>query len=665
VSVEPTRSRWYEARGPSAPEESAWGGDTPSWLASLAFHLGVLALMAVIGVVARPAIETIAMTASTAVPEDLLTTSQDFRFSDDPAAAIGSAAPGEGDIALAAAPTLGLSATLPSQLETMLDPSAAASERIAIQEEIRVATGPRFSENLAIKGSAGVGATGTGGVIDRITQEILLSLEERNTLVVWLFDQSGSLAPQRADILRKLDRIYEELGVVEASGNPAFKRAESKPLLTSVVAFGQSVTFLTPKPTDSLDEIKAALAGMKTDDSGVEKAFTAVRDAAERYRSLRTSEPRRNVMIVVFTDEAGDDEDELDRAVAICRRAEIPVFAVGVPAPFGRRDALVKYVDPDPKFDQTPQWVPVRQGPESYQSELVNLASTDDEPMDSGFGPYSLTRLCYETGGIFFAIHPNRSENKNVSRRETAQFSAQLNHFFDPHVMQAYRPDYVSIKEYQRLLTENKARAALVQAAQMSWITPMERPDLVFPKTSDADLANRLTRAQRTAAVVGPKIATIYEILRQGEKDRARLTKRRWQAGYDLSMGRVLAVMVRADGYNAILAKAKQGMRFTDPKNDTWRLVPTDQVTVSSTLEKQAAAARQYLERVVAEHPQTPWALLAEKELKQPLGWKWEEMFTGVNAPRQVAGNNNAPRRPQDDKARMLPRPEKRPAPKL
>jgi hypothetical protein len=124
-------------------------------------------------------------------------------------------------------------------------------------------------------------------------------------------------------------------------------------------------------------------------------------------------------------------------------------------------------------------------------------------------------------------------------------------------------------------------------------------------------------------------------------------------------------VMVRADGYNAILAKAKQGMRFTDPKNDTWRLVPTDQVTVSSTLEKQAAAARQYLERVVAEHPQTPWALLAEKELKQPLGWKWEEMFTGVNAPRQVAGNNNAPRRPQDDKARMLPRPEKRPAPKL
>ena len=44
--------------------------------------------------------------------------------------------------------------------------------------------------------------------------------------------------------------------------------------------------------------------------------------------------------------------------------------------------------------------------------------------------------------------------------------------------MRNYRPDYVSIKEYQRLLNENKARQALVQAAQMSWITPMEQPTL-------------------------------------------------------------------------------------------------------------------------------------------------------------------------------------------
>jgi hypothetical protein len=73
----------------------------------------------------------------------------------------------------------------------------------------------------------------------------------------------------------------------------------------------------------------------------------------------------------------------------------------------------------------------VRQGPESYLPELVKIGSIDsEEPMDSGFGPYSLTRLCYETGGVFFAVHPNRDARREVSRRDTAVLSAQLSFFF-------------------------------------------------------------------------------------------------------------------------------------------------------------------------------------------------------------------------------------------
>jgi hypothetical protein len=274
--------------------------------------------------------------------------------------------------------------------------------------------------------------------------------------------------------------------------------------------------------------------------------------------------------------------------------------------------------------------------------------------------------LCYETGGIFFAVHPNRDEHRAISRRDTAVLSAQLTHFFDPEVMRAYRPDYVPIKEYQKLLVENKARASLVQAAQMSWVTPMERPQLMFPKTSEADLANQLSKAQRAAAVLEPKINQLFEILRQGEKDRTRLTTPRWQAGYDLSFGRVLAVKVRTESYNAMLAKAKQGMRFEDAKSDTWRLVPSSEISVGSVLEKQAEQAKTYLERVTREHPQTPWALLAQQELKQPFGWTWKESVTGVNTrPKLAANGNGKARAPKDDKARMLPPPRKRPAPKL
>jgi hypothetical protein len=32
-----------------------------------------------------------------------------------------------------------------------------------------------------------------------------------------------------------------------------------------------------------------------------------------------------------------------------------------------------------------------------------------------------------------------------------------------------------------------------------------------------------------------------------------------------------------------------------------------------------------YLNRVIKEHPGTPWAYLAHRELTTPLGWKWTE----------------------------------------
>ena len=57
--------------------------------------------------------------------------------------------------------------------------------------------GPNITENVIVKGAGSVGTTGAVGAVDRITHEILLSLDERPTLVLWLFDQSGSLKPQR------------------------------------------------------------------------------------------------------------------------------------------------------------------------------------------------------------------------------------------------------------------------------------------------------------------------------------------------------------------------------------------------------------------------------------------------------------------------------------
>ncbi len=222
--------------------------------------------------------------------------------------------------------------------------------------------------------------------------------------------------------------------------------------------------------------------------------------------------------------------------------------------------------------------------------------------------------------------------------------------------MRNYRPDYVTVEQYYQMLAKNRACAALVEAAQLSWTTPMQGVRRRFPKIDEAQFARDLSVAQRDAAKLEPRINQIVAILRQGEADRALLTRPRWQAGYDLAMGRALATKVRTEGYNAMLAAAKQGLKFQNGQSDTWILRPARDVTVNSALAKEAAAATAYLHRVLTEHPGTPWADDAKRELSEPLGWQWRERFTNVAArvaeAQRMAQNRNRPQRPPEPPAK-------------
>ncbi len=656
-----------------AAEISAGGvlPDGTAFLVSLIFHLGLLVALGLIPAWLHRDRQTVALT-STPTAEEVdsedMDSPEQFHFSDQPSDQIGAHSVDDFEMAMSLAPIVSKASEVPSPLDA---PPIERNPRFEINNAIEVARGLRVDHDVIVKGAVGQGVTGALGAIDRITHEILLSLEERKTLVVWLFDQSGSLHRQRQAIHQRLDRIYEELGVIAAAKNPAFARYDDKPLLTSVVAFGEKVSLRTPKPTDDVEQIKQAIREIELDESGTERVFSAVYMAAKEYRDLRVPagsrvQPERNVLLVVLTDEAGDDADGLDPTVQICQRYAIPVYVIGVPAPFGRAETLVKWVDPDPAYDQSPQWGRVNQGPESCLPERVKLhfagQREDEAPLDSGFGPFALTRLSYETGGIYFTVHPNRNLNRAVGRRETAAFSSHLSHFFDPEVMRKYRPDYVSQQEYARQASENRARAALLTASQMSWVTPMTDPRLRFVKRDDASFVNELTAAQKAAAKLEPQVQRLYDVLKEGEADREKEFSARWQAGYDLAMGRVAAVHVRTRTYNAMLAQAKRGMELKSETSNTWTLRPANEVSVGSQLAKVADMARLYLQRVIDEHPETPWALLAQRELQTPMGWEWQESHTNLAPPRAslASAGGNPPRAARNDRARMLPKPPPR-----
>jgi hypothetical protein len=108
-------------------------------------------------------------------------------------------------------------------------------------------------------------------------------------------------------------------------------------------------------------------------------------------------------------------------------------------------------------------------------------------------------------------------------------------------------------------------------------------------------------------------------------------------------MGQALAFKVRVESYNMLLAQAKQGLKFQNERNDTWELAPIDTVSISSALAKDADAAKKFLNRVVADHPGTPWAYAAQRELSLPLSWRWQESFSNVAA-RLADNGQNAPR---------------------
>jgi hypothetical protein len=305
----------------------------------------------------------------------------------------------------------------------------------------------------------------------------------------------------------------------------------------------------------------------------------------------------------------------------------------------------------------------IEQGPETLQPEIVRVRSGRyaDEAIDSGFGPFCLSRLCAETGGIYFRVHPNSGARGRVTNEMTAPMSSQLRYFFDPGVMRLYQPDYVSDAKLEQELFQNRAKRALVEAAKMSEIKPMESPEMTFPRTDDGALALLLGEAQKVAARIQPKIDALHATLAAGQAqaDRGKIREKRWQAGYDLALGRVLAVKVRTDAYNLMLAQAKSGMKFKDPGHDTWRLEPSPELSVGSQTEKMAKQSTELLERVMREHPGTPWALLAGEELRIPLGYRWTEIHTGVNDAKGPDGNGvNVPNARADEMKRKLAPPK-------
>ncbi|MGD9645487.1 MAG: vWA domain-containing protein [Pirellulales bacterium] len=524
----------------------------------------------------------------------------------------------------------------PIEIEDLVAPS------VALADEQRIEA---FESDpvLVRTGGAGEEIATVEGAVDRITQEIMSNLEQGDLLVCWLMDASISLVDDRQVIAERLSRVFGEIDTLGTL------RPEA--LLNAVVSFGAQTRFLVP-PTHESQRVVEAIREVPVDDSGVENVFSCVIDSLEKYRALRRRDDRQ-LMVVIWTDESGDDYARLEESVEVCQRLAVPVFTVGPSSMFGNEKGTHAYRNPE---DGRVYPIEVDRGPDTVRYELLKLPywfeGNQLDAMRAGSGPFALTRLAVETGGAYFINEP---------KSERSPFSLE--------VMRPYLPDYSSPNEYLRQVRESPLRQAVLRAVDLTHNQQLKgTPRLEFEPTG-ANFQQQLLDAQRTVAF---NLVTIEAALAPfGTKGMERFYEQeaspRWRAWYDLTYGRLLAMEVRANEYNWVCAEMKgKGADFVDQQSNRWRFRPSTKIRFGSAAERQAAEATRLLQRCVDQNPGTPWEQLAARELKDPLGFEIEEGYVPPPPqPQMVAGNNQPPMGIRSEELRKLPRPQPPKLPKL
>ena len=526
----------------------------------------------------------------------------------------------------------------PLALDTMsidlLEPSLEISKPDDRPEEASLISEPNLAASIA------AGSIGEAGsveeAVDQITGGIQGQLEQGDVLVIWLLDSSLSLQEDRQRIAGRLE------GFLKTSGKPAEPSENNSRLVNAVVTFGRGYREAV-SPTESSQRVLHSIQRAKIDKSGQENVFLAVQKCISNYRKKWKSQ----MMIVIWTDESGDDVSRLNTTIERARQANVIVSVVGRSAVLGDHEALHDWIDPVTKSYQQ---LPIRNGPDSAMLERLRLGywfrgpppreirqlgrrfpvwygNDDLIGLSSGFSPWALTRLTLETGGSFTIFD---------SQEERAPY--------DPDRLARYRPAYASMRAYQQELKANPLRQVVHRAVGVTHGENIELPDLMFfglrspdpPHTiqplyfSPGEFRSRLNSARgkisrkikRYQYQVEKALAHVSatDNMEQGlEAAYQQETSPRWQAWYELTRGRLLAVSVRAEEYRLAMESilTRDALRKT-----TNGLVvgPSNQLRSEGKYARRADEATRLLSRCQQSHADTPWAYLAQRELVHGLG---------------------------------------------
>ena len=239
---------------------------------------------------------------------------------------------------------------------------------------------------------------------------------------------------RREAISKRIQDVYKQLGVLDVGAEEALR--------SGVVGYGSEVHVLQELTSD-VPTLVQTVASIKNDKSGKEMVFTAVNTALKEFLPHQRK-MRANMMFILVTDERGDDFNLLEDTVRKCSKEGVRCYCVGNASVFGREKGYIrtKWEVDGETFEED---LPADMGPETIRAEGLQLPFWNTrarglDRMSSGYGPYTLSRLCAETGGVFFIAEDSRGRS------------------WDPGIMRKYQPDYRPHKDYERQLATNQAK---------------------------------------------------------------------------------------------------------------------------------------------------------------------------------------------------------------
>ncbi len=439
-----------------------------------------------------------------------------------------------------------------------------------------------------------------GNALDQLAREILRHLKDHKLTVVWMFDESFSMEDDKQTIKQKFDRVSSELKVNVDNDKKA------KGALNHIIAgFGQGFQYALDKPQEDMDQIKKAIGKLKIDTTGVENTMHAIRKVVEDNAPKMRKD--RRMVIVLVTDESGDDGSDVEEARQALKKYNVPLYVIGRQAIFGYPFAHHRYIDPVTKDVYHPL---IRRGPETADIEMYQWDGLYDrwDEQPSGFAPYELARLTRDSGGIYFVL-PSE-EFMRVRQREQAYSITQL---------KEYLPEYDNRLSYLEKRNSSPMRQTMSAVVQESR-SMLYRRD--FPITSQ-ELVKAAVEEGTKAGVKLNLLLGLQTRLEGLKKFRDREPEKRWQAHYDLMLAQTVAFEVKAFEYRALMQSIVK--KPPAPKGKpapnmmiTWVVDHSKTPWASKDMTaKKYAEAERLLKDVIAKHPRTPWADLAQDSLNR------------------------------------------------